>query len=77
MIRLRYFRKHLKLAFAKIGHHSFVELFLFFECINVPMESFRMNLDCRMVDVDLLETLWLCVTFVHEEMFLNWETGKK
>lgn len=77
MFRLRYFLKHPTLVIAKIGHHNCVQMFSLFECINVPMVSLPMNLDCKMVDVDLRETWLLSGTFVRVEMFLNLVTARK
>lgn len=54
---LRYFPKYLKLVTVEIYHHNFVNMFSVFVSINELMESFHWNFDCKMVVVDLLETL--------------------
>lgn len=75
MFRLRYSRKCPILVLAKIVRHNCVGMISLCECIAVPTVSLPMNVDCKMVDVDLLGTLLLFHAFVHVEMFPNLVTA--
>lgn len=62
---------HLRFDSANIHRHSYEWWFLFCECTGEPMVSSPMNLDCRMVAVDPLDTCWWCGTYAHAAVFLH------